>query len=46
MPEENEINDARYRKFCKNKIPELHELPPTKDELLQYAKRANYQSFI
>ena len=46
MPEENEINDARYRKFCKNKIPELHQLPPTKDELLQYVKRANYQSFI
>ena len=46
MPEENEINDARYRKFCKNKIPEPHQLPPTKDELLQHIKRANYQSLI
>ena len=46
MPEENEINDARYREFCKNKIPEPHQLPPTKDELLQHVKRANYQSFI
>ena len=39
MPEENEINDARYRKFCKNKIPEPHQLPPTKDELLQHVKK-------
>ena len=46
MPEENEINDARYCKFCKNKIPEPHQLPPTKDELLQHVKQANYQSFI
>ena len=46
MPEENEINQARYRKFCKNKIPEPHQLPPTKDELLQHVKRANYQSFV
>ena len=46
MPEENEINDSRYCKFCKNKIPEPHQLPPTKDELLQHVKRANYQSFI
>ena len=38
MPEENEINDARYRKFCKNKIPEPQQLPPTKDELLQHVK--------
>ena len=46
MPERNEINDARHRSFCKNKIPEPHQLPPTKDELLQHVKRANYQSFI
>jgi len=46
MPQENEINEARYRKFCENKIPEPHQLPPTKDELLQHIKRANYQSFI
>ena len=45
MPEENEINDARYRKFCNNKIPDPHQLPPTKDELLQHVKPANYQSF-
>ena len=46
MPEKNETNDARYRKFCKNKIPEPHQLPPIKDELLQHVKQGNYQSFI
>ena len=46
MPEEDEINNARYRKFCRNKIPEPHQLPPTKDELLQHVKRANFQSFV
>ena len=40
MPEENEINYARYCKFCKNKIQEPpHQLPPTKDELLQHVKK-------
>ena len=33
MQEENEINDARYQTFCKNKILEPHQLLPTKDEL-------------
>ena len=46
MPEKNEMSDARYHKFCKNKILEPHQLSPTKDELLQHVKRANYQSFI
>ena len=37
------INDARYRKFCtKNKVPEPHKLPPTKDELLLHCQRPNY----
>ena len=41
------INDARYRKFCtKNKVPEPHKLPPTKDELLLHSQRANYVTCI
>ena len=30
MPEENEILNTRYCEFCKNKIPDPHQLPPTK----------------
>ena len=41
------INEARYRKFCtKNKVPEPHKLPPTKDELLLHCQRANYVTCI
>ena len=32
--------------FCRSKTPEPYQLPPTKDELLQHIKRANYQSFV
>ena len=46
MPEEEEINEVRYRKFCKEKTPEPHQLSPTRDELIQHIKRANYQSFV
>ena len=46
MPEESDINSSRYKKFCRAKIPEPHQLPPTKDELLQHAKRANSQSLV
>ena len=38
MQEENEINNARYQTFCKNKILEPHQLLPTKDELSQHVK--------
>ena len=40
MPEESDANSARY-KFCRAKIPESHQLPPAKDELLEHLKRAN-----
>ena len=46
MPEESDINSARYKKFCRAKTPEQHQLPPTKDELLQHVKRANYQLLV
>ena len=42
MPEESDINSARYKKFCRAKKSEPHQLPLTKDELLQHVKRANY----
>ena len=44
MPEESDINSARYKKFCRAKTPNPHQLHPTKDELLQHVKRANYSS--
>ena len=44
MPEESDINSARYKKFCRAKTPKPHQLPPTKDELLQHVKRANCSS--
>lgn len=47
MGKENDINAVRYLKFCNHeKVPEPHQLPPTKDELTQHVKRANYQSMI
>ena len=46
MPEESDLNSARYKKFCRAKTPEPHQLPPTRDELLQSVKRANYQSRV
>ena len=46
MPEESDANNARYKKFCRAKIPESHQLPPARDELLQHLKRANYQLLV
>ena len=46
MPEESDLNSARYKKFCRAKTPEPQQLPPTRDELLQSVKRANYQSRV
>ena len=42
MPEESDINSARYKKFCRAKKSEPYQLPLTKDELLQHVKQANY----
>ena len=42
MSEESDINSARCKKFCRAKTPEPHNLFPTKEELLQHVKRANY----
>ena len=44
--EESDINSAGYKKFCRPKTPEPHQFPPTKDELLQHVKQANYQSLV
>lgn len=46
FPNETDVNIVRYKKFCNTKTPEPHLLPPTKDELFQHVKRANYQTFI
>ena len=32
IPDETNINETRYRKFCMDDTPEPHQLPPTKDE--------------
>ena len=41
-----DIHTARYKKICSKNTPDPASLPPTKDELVQHAKRANYQAFI
>ena len=46
MPDETNINETRYRKFCMENMPEPHQLPPTKDELTQDIIRANYQTYV
>ena len=46
MPEESDINIASYKKVCRAKTPEPHQLPPTKDELLQHVKQVNCQSLV
>ena len=43
---ETDIDRVRYKKCCGKKFPEPSRLPPTKDELKQHIKRANYQTFI
>ena len=42
MPEESDVNSAMYKKFCMAKTPESHQLPRTKDELLQHVKRVTF----
>ena len=46
MPDETNINETRYRKFCMEDTPEPRQLPPTKDELTQHIIRANYQTYV
>ena len=46
IPEASDTNSARYKKFCRAKIPKSHQLPPAKDELLHHLKRANYQLLV
>ena len=43
--ETDNINEGRFQIFCSS-APEERSLPPTKDCLLQYLKRANYQARI
>ena len=43
---EVDINEVRYKMFCRGKTPLSNQLPPTRDELLQHIKRSNYQSYI
>ena len=38
MPQESDVNIFSYKKFCRAKTSEPHQLPPTKDELLQHVK--------
>ena len=46
MPDETNINETRYRKFCMENTPEPHQLPPTNDELTQHIIHANYQANV
>ena len=42
----NDVNELRYRLFCKSKNLQSHQLPPTKAALKNHLKRTNYQAFI
>ena len=44
--EEKDVNEARYKRCCKEKFPEPCRMPPTSGELYQHVKRAKYQAFI
>ena len=44
--DETSINKTRYKKFYKEQTLELHQLPPTKDELTQHIIWANYQAYV
>ena len=46
MPDETNINETRYRKFCMENIQKPHQLPPTKDESAHNIIRANYQAYV
>ena len=46
MRTEHGIKNARYKKFSQGKTPDPQQLPPTHDELQQYAKRCNYQPYV
>ena len=40
------VNDLCYKKFCKGKNVQSHQLPPTRFALQYHLKRANYQAFL
>ena len=46
MPDEPNIKETRYRKFCIENTLESHQLPRTKVELTQHTIRANYQAYV
>ena len=46
MPKKSDKIAPGVRKFCRAKLTDTHQLPPTKDELLQHLKRANDQSHV
>ena len=41
-----QVNDLRYKMFCKGKNVQSHQLPPTSAALHYHLKRANYQAFL
>ena len=45
-PRCNDVNELRYKLFCKSKNLQSHQLPPTKGALTYHLKRANYQAFL
>ena len=46
MQMEHRVNNTQYRKFIQGKAPDPQELHLTHDELQQYVKRCNYQSYV
>ena len=46
MPDETNVNETSYRKFCMENTPEPHRLPTIKYELTQHFIRANEQAYV
>ena len=42
----NDVNETRYKMFCKSKNLQSYQLPPTRASLVNHTKRANYQCYI
>lgn len=42
----NDVNELRYKMFCKGRNVQSQQLPPTSAALKQHLKRANYQAHV
>ena len=45
-PDCKNVNDLRYKMFCKGKNLQSHQLPPSSAALVNHLKRANFQAYL